>query len=473
MVRFLNAYFPVRTVLLCASEALLTALAFMLAIMAILGPLDGEVFIGYEQGGARIALVVGIFTLCMYYFDLYDPSVLHSQREVFTRLIQVFGAVCVIVALVYGSFPTMRLEQSVLGLGMLCAAALTAVWRRIFAFLNTLPVFQERVAILGDDELAQTLRQEIASRPELGFRVVAHLTEDYSRAVAARAVAGGTAVARTQAVAESPMVAELERMTRVQRVQRIVVAMRERRGRLPVEPLLELKKRGVIIQEGNELYELITGKVSLEALRPSMLLFSPGFQLSRSTQLLKRAFSLLISTVGLVLMSPVMLLIAIAIKLDSPGPAIFRQRRVGKQGKLFTLYKFRSMYQGADKGRPVRQDDDRCTRVGRWIRATRLDELPQLWNILLGDMHLVGPRPFVPEQENPLAEQIPFYTLRWSVYPGATGWAQVNRGYCETLAENAEKLAYDLFYIKNCSIGLDLLVAFKTAKILLLGRGAR
>jgi exopolysaccharide biosynthesis polyprenyl glycosylphosphotransferase len=470
VVRFLNAYFPVRTVLLCASEALLTAAAFLIAIMAILGPLDGELFIGYEQGSARIALIVGIFSLCMYYFDLYDSTVLHSQREVFTRLIQVFGAVCVIVALVYGSFPTMRLEQSVLTTGMVCAAGLTAVWRRVFAFLNTLPVFQERVAILGDDSLAHTLVEEITNRPELGFRVVSHITQDSYQALPARAVVGGAPVTTGQAPSGST---DLERLTRAHRVQRIVIAMRERRGRLPVEPLLELKRRGIVIQEGNDLYELITGKVSLEALRPSMLLFSPGFQLSRSTQFCKRVFSLLISTLGLLLMAPVMLLIAIAIKLDSPGPAIFRQRRVGKGGKLFTLYKFRSMYEGADEGRPVRERDDRCTRVGRWIRASRLDELPQLWNILLGDMHLVGPRPFVPEQENPLAEQIPFYTLRWSVYPGATGWAQVNRGYCETIAENADKLAYDLFYIKNCSIGLDLLVAFKTAKILLLGRGAR
>jgi lipopolysaccharide/colanic/teichoic acid biosynthesis glycosyltransferase len=184
-------------------------------------------------------------------------------------------------------------------------------------------------------------------------------------------------------------------------------------------------------------------------------------------------FSIVFSLLALLLTFPVMLMVAVAIKFDSTGPAIFRQKRIGKDGKLFTLYKFRSMYVGVDGDRPATADDARCTRVGRWLRATRIDELLQLWNIFRGDMHLVGPRPFVPEQESKLAKEIPFYNLRWSVRPGATGWAQINRGYCSTVEENAEKLAYDLFYIKNLSVGLDLLIIFKTFKILLLGRGGQ
>ena len=258
-----------------------------------------------------------------------------------------------------------------------------------------------------------------------------------------------------------------------QGVQRIIVALGERRGRLPVDALLQLKERGVQVQDGSELYEIITGKLNLDALRPSMLLFSPGFQLSPVFRFYKRMFSLLFGGVTLVLAAPFMVLIAVAIRLDSPGPVIFRQPRVGRHGRQFTLYKFRSMYTGSDNSRPAEERDERFTRVGRVLRAARLDELPQLWNILIGDMHLVGPRPFVPEQESCLVEQIPFYRLRWSVRPGATGWAQVCRGYCATVEDNSEKLAYDLFYIKHLSIGLDLLVVFKTAKTLLLGRGAR
>jgi len=171
-----------------------------------------------------------------------------------------------------------------------------------------------------------------------------------------------------------------------------------------------------------------------------------------------------------------MLLIAVAVRLDSPGPALYSQARVGKDGKLFTLFKFRSMRNGADTDSnhtPATERDDRITRVGYWLRRTRLDELPQLYNIVRGDMYFVGPRPFVPNQERELAEKIPFYRYRWAVKPGATGWAQVNRGYCATLEDNSEKLAYDLFYIKNMSIGLDILVLFQTIKILLLGRGGR
>ncbi|MGH9473615.1 MAG: sugar transferase, partial [Terriglobales bacterium] len=186
--------------------------------------------------------------------------------------------------------------------------------------------------------------------------------------------------------------------------------------------------------------------------------------------------SLLCAAVALALAWPLMLLVALAIRLESPGPVIFRQKRIGRGGRAFTLYKFRSMWTDADHGgapRPVQIGDPRITRVGRWIRRCRLDELPQLWNIARGDLHIVGPRPFVPEQELELAEQIPFYRLRWGVQPGATGWAQVQHGYCATREDNAEKLAFDLFYIKHQSLGLDLFIVLQTFKILLLGRGAR
>ncbi|HET6198776.1 MAG TPA: sugar transferase, partial [Candidatus Acidoferrales bacterium] len=174
--------------------------------------------------------------------------------------------------------------------------------------------------------------------------------------------------------------------------------------------------------------------------------------------------------------APIMALVAIAIRLDSPGPAIFKQERIGEGGKPFTLFKFRTMVDGADRDnnhRPAEKTDKRFTRVGKLLRRTRLDELPQLINIVRGDMYFVGPRPFVPNQEQECLEKIPYYRQRWAVKPGATGWAQINRGYCATIEDNKEKLAYDLFYIKNISVGLDLLIMFQTIKILLLSRGSR
>jgi hypothetical protein len=351
MIRFFNAYFPTRTVLLGASEAVLTTAAFVLAIIAAMGPFNAQMFIGYEQGGDRIALVVCVFIMCMYYFDLYDSTVLRSQREVFTRLIQVFGAVCIILSLVYSLFPAMRLQQNVFGAGALAAASVTVLWRRLFSLVSTWPLFMERVLVLGDGVLAQDLLKEIHDRRELGIQVVAHISEDQDWS-------------SWQRPGMPAFAAEIDRVTRVLRVRRIIVSMKERRGRLPVESLLALKKRGVMIQDGSELYQIITGKISLDSLLPSMLVFSPGFQVSRLFLLYKRTFSLVFSAVALLLTFPLMLLLAVVIRLDSTGPVIFRQRRIGKDGKIFTLYKFRSMYEGVDGGRPAAKDDARCAHRG-------------------------------------------------------------------------------------------------------------
>ena len=257
---------------------------------------------------------------------------------------------------------------------------------------------------------------------------------------------------------------------------RIIVALGERRGKLPVEALLELKSSGVRVQDDREIYETVTGKVPLESLHLSWLLFSPGFRVSQPLLIYKNVASFIISAIALLLSLPIMALIGLAIRIDSVGPVIFSQRRVGRGGKIFTLHKFRTMFDGADQGDnhpPAKLTDQRFTRVGRLLRRTRLDELPQFFNILRGDMHFVGPRPFVPDQEQKCLEKIPYYRQRWVVKPGATGWAQVNRGYNVTIEHNKDKLAYDLFYIKNISIGLDLLILFRTIKILLLGQGSR
>ena len=253
--------------------------------------------------------------------------------------------------------------------------------------------------------------------------------------------------------------------------------MNERRGNLPVSALLQLKRQGVSIQDGAEMYETVTGKLPIESLRVSWLLFSSGLEVSHFLKIYKRASSVVWSTVCLILALPVMVLIALAIRLDSGGPSIFRQRRIGLHGEIFTLFKFRTMKHialtRAKTIAPQRNLDSRFTRLGKLLRRTRMDELPQLLNILRGDMHFVGPRPFVPNQEMEWVERIPYYRQRWAVKPGATGWAQVNRGYNVTMEDNKSKLAYDLFYIKNVSVGLDLLILFKTAKILILGRGGQ
>lgn len=234
----------------------------------------------------------------------------------------------------------------------------------------------------------------------------------------------------------------------------------------------QLKAAGCQLEEGTVWFERLKRKLPVEMLDHRLEVpDAPTWALAA-----KRASDFVLAAAALLLLGPLMLLLAVVIRLDSPGPAIFKQRRVGCGGRLFTLYKFRSMRVNADQGSPARpalKDDPRCTRVGRTLRRLRLDELPQLFNVLRGDMALVGPRPFVPEQEQACERAIPGYTQRWNVLPGATGWAQVNRGYCSNLADNKEKLAYDLFYIKHFSLWLDLKIMCRTLKVMVLGRGGQ
>ena len=460
MIRLFNAYFPTRTLLLTVTEALLVTLAFVVAVVFWAGTaMDANIYLLYENGFGRIGLLVGIFITLMYYFDLYDTTVLSNRREVVTRLVGVLGSAFVALSVLYYAFPEISLVGTTLWLGVGIVAVTVPAWRKLFFVLNRSARFSERAILYGDGPLALPLMQEIGSRSELGVRVVGFVGDS----------------ADTPAGIPCFDDSDLQEIVEQRNVRRVVITMGDRRGKLRVEQLLKLKTRGVYIQDGPEYYESITGKIPLDSLRLSWLLFSPGFHVRAALRLYKRVFSLILGSLAIVITSPIMLLATIAVRLDSKGPAIFRQTRIGEHGKPFTVYKFRSMYEGSDKVKlsPAEHGDPRVTRVGKWLRRTRVDELPQLINIVKGDMAFVGPRPFVPEQEEECAAQIPFYRERWVVKPGATGWAQINRGYNATLEDNKEKLAYDLFYIKNVSVGLDLFIMFSTIKILLLGRGGR
>jgi sugar transferase (PEP-CTERM system associated) len=261
-----------------------------------------------------------------------------------------------------------------------------------------------------------------------------------------------------------------------ERIDKIVVALPDRRGTLPVQALLSCKQRGIEVEEGTTFCEKLSGRIMLENLRPSWLIFSSGFTVPRLLRLQKRVVDILFAIMGLVLACPIMVVIAGLIKLDSRGPALFTQERVGEKGKYFILMKFRSMYADAEAlTGPVFADEDdaRITRIGRFIRNMRLDELPQLLNVLRGDMSFVGPRPERPFFVEQYDKEIPYYTQRLSVKPGITGWAQVNYPYGSTLEDAEEKLRLDLFYVKNISLLFDLFIMLKTLKIAILGHGAR
>jgi sugar transferase (PEP-CTERM system associated) len=462
LIRLLHAYFPTRTVFLGISEACLVALAFVAATIARLGPSDATLMLGYEQGALKILLVSAAFMICMYYFDLYDSSILSNRREVLSRLVGVLGTVCVVLAVLYYLYPPLELGRGIFAIGFILVAGVLLLWRKIFSAINSQPQFAERALIFGDGPLATCLLRELESRPELGLRVVGHV-------LAERSESAGDPL-------EAVACEELSRAVKVHRVNRIVVAMGDRRGKLPVELLLSLKSGGVIIQDGTDVYEAITGKVPIESLRLGWLLFSPGFHLSRFLLIYKRLASMLVSILGLLLSLPLIPFIAMAIKLTSPGPVFYKQKRVGRGGTVFYCYKFRTMCADAeaDSGPTwVGDDDPRITPVGRLLRISRLDEIPQLWNVLKGDMSLVGPRPERPEFVDWLTREIPFYHLRHTIRPGITGWAQVRYKYGNSIEDAKEKLRYDLFYIKNMSPGLDFLIFFDTTKTILLGRGAK
>jgi sugar transferase (PEP-CTERM system associated) len=466
VIRLLNAYFPRRTFFLGVSEACLVALGFIAASIARLGATDAGLMLSYERGFLKVVLVSMAFVICMYYFDLYDSSILSNLREVLTRLVQVLGTTSLMLGGFYYIYPSLELGRGIFLIGTAFVAVLLFLWRRLFLVINSAPGLADRVLILGDGSLAEPLFREINHRPELALRVVGQIHEQPDGSVGVTGFDGSSNNAGDDLLA----------YTGSHPVHRVIVAMGDRHGKLPVEQLLTLKSRGVLIQDATEVYEAITGKVPLESLRLGWLLFSPSFSDFRVVLLYKRLAAVLVSALGLALCLPLIPLVALAIKLSSRGPILYRQKRVGRQGVIFSCYKFRTMRQDAeaDTGATWAADNDpRITMVGKFLRSSRLDEIPQLWNVLKGDMNFVGPRPERPEFVEWLSRQIPHYNVRHIVRPGITGWAQVRYKYGASIEDSEEKLRYDLFYVKNISLGFDLLIFFYTIKIILLGRGAK
>jgi len=258
-------------------------------------------------------------------------------------------------------------------------------------------------------------------------------------------------------------------------IDRVIVAMEDRRKAMPVRELLDLRLRGVVIEEASTVMERLLGKLPLDGLNPSSLIFTYGFNVKASQQIFRRLVSVTVSFLGLAVCLPFIPIIILAVRLSSPGPIFFRQTRVGLRGRPFSVIKFRTMRQDAEAQGAVwaTKNDPRVTRLGRFMRATRLDEIPQLWNVLRGEMGFVGPRPERPEFVQWLSSEIPFYELRHLIRPGITGWAQVRYRYGASLEETKQKLEYDLYYVKHLSLGLDLLIMFETVKTILLRRGAQ
>ena len=407
---------------------------------------------------------MGVCLLSLYINGMYDFAERLTNRQLTIQLSRAFFLAAVALCAIYFLFPKVLTGRGVFALAWFFAVPGIICWRLLLRRILKSDRFAERVLIVGADQKAIDIARETLDRKHLGYRVVGFLDDDPALQ--------GVSILNPRVIGTTDQARDLALL---HGATRVVVATLDFRGKVSMDSLLACKTSGVRVQEGAGYYEELTGKIMIEGLRKSWLIFSDGFVVSRAVLFAKRLLDLTAASIGLILAAPIMLLVAIAVRLDSPGPILFRQERVGRAGKPFTLWKFRSMRTDAEKNGAAWavQGDPRVTRVGRFIRKTRLDELPQLLNVLIGDMSLVGPRPEREMFVRQLTEACSWYEQRLVVRPGLTGWAQIKAPYASTFEESIEKLKFDLYYIKNLSIFLDISILLSTARIVLLGRGAR
>jgi sugar transferase (PEP-CTERM system associated) len=452
-------------------------LVLLLAEAALMfGVIIGAVYLRVGVAGAPYELIekhgyfkAGFATLfCLaafYLFDLYDFIVMHNRHELVLRLMQALGLAWIALALSFYAYPQLMLGRSVSLISLPMALALMVGWRISIHWFLGHPDFGERILIVGAGNLAVEVARQVLNQPDAGYRIVGFVGTDSEQI--------GKSLINPQVIG---LTEDLEAIVKRENIDRIVVAMGEMRGQLPTDKLLKLSLTGdVSIEEGASFYERVTGRVSLNMMRPSWLIFTGRGRQARLAAIARSGVHKAVALLGAVLSLPLVLLTAILIKLDSPGPVFYKQERIGRNGRPFVLAKFRSMKTDAEDAGPVwaSKGDERTTRVGRIIRKLRIDEIPQFWNILRGEMSFVGPRPERPHFVAQLAQEIPYYEQRHLIAPGLTGWAQIKYPYGASIEDARQKLQYDLFYIKNHSLLLDAIILFETIKIIVLGRGAQ
>lgn len=459
MIRIFRVFIPTSVVALLLSEIVLVLACYVLSIW-ILG-IDVQFYLFEENNYWKLLVITGLIILVLYFQDLYANLRIVSRILLVQQVCLAVG--CALLAMAFLGYlqPEFLLGRWLMIIGSLAVIMLLPVWRLAYWRYVIAGLRSERVLLLGSASILADVIAHIGDRPELGYSLLGYVCED------------------TPCDFPIPClgrVTEIRRVYEEHKPTRIVVGMAERRNRLPVQELLDIRFAGVTIEDAADTYEMAMHRVCSSKIQPSQLIFSAQLGPRAQALMLQNAYSLIIGIVGIIVTSPLMLLTALAVKLTSPGPVLYRQKRVGLNGKIFTLYKFRSMYVDAEKRTgPVwaKIDDPRITPVGRWIRQLRLDELPQFWNVVKGDMVIVGPRPERPVFVEALSSQIPYYRQRLAVKPGITGWAQINHKYGDTELDAMIKLEYDLYYIKHLSPALDFYIIFHTLKVMLLSRGAQ
>lgn len=456
----MNKFYPVRTVLFFLGEGALIFLSLMAVDWALLG--SGLFFLDLFPNTVRAFLVTLIFQLCLYFFDQYDFRNEVSLLNSFTRMTKAFGVGCILLSAVYYSLPSMIISTRIFWLGYLIICLTVSLWRGAYNLIVRKRMFVQNILLIGTGTLASDIAREIEGVQDSLYRIKGFVGAAEPAFNPHRALVRAT-------------LDDFEEFFKRHDIERIIVALDDQRGATPVTALLNYKMQGVPVEQGTTFYERVTGKILVQRISPSWIIFSDGFSLNRWKYDMKRVLDLFFSAILLFLSLPILLVTAICIKLDSPGSILYFQERVGEGNRLFKIIKFRSMCEDAEKNGAVwaKKNDDRTTRVGEVIRRLRIDELPQLWNVIKGDMSLVGPRPERKIFVDQLEQKIPYYTIRHNLKPGVTGWAQVCYPYGASELDALKKLEYDLYYMKNVSIAFDLLVIFKTVKTVLFKKGSR
>jgi sugar transferase (PEP-CTERM system associated) len=415
----------------------------------------------------RAVLIACVLQLVLHYCDLYDLRSLRDRRDLIVGVLQALGAASAILALLYYWIPVLSIGRGVFFIAAVFILVLITSWRLGFEWLSVRVGPAERLLIVGTSSAAVDLARELYSRRhELGVELVGFIDADESR-VGAPVLNPGY----------DGSIKDIPRIVGDRRVDRVVVSLADARGKFSMETLLQMKLQdGVRFDHLASVYEEFTGKIAVENLRPSYLIFSEGFRKTRTLAAAKRSLDIVVACLGLLLTWPLMLVVGALVRMTSPGPALYHQKRVGQRGHVFTVHKFRSMRQDAEAKTGAvwakAGADPRVTPIGQWLRRLRLDELPQFWNVLVGDMSFVGPRPERPEFVADLSQQIPFYGERHTVRPGITGWAQVRHRYGASVEDSMQKLQFDLFYIKRMSVAFDLFILLETIKTVLVRRGS-
>jgi len=464
MLRFFKQYYPIRNIFFVIGEGLFIYASVLFATWILLNP---ESFTLGNLFSRKASLIAFVCMICLYFNDVYDLQITNSYFELGIRLFQALGASSIILAFVYFLFQEMIIGKGIFFVTIIFSMLLIIIWRFFYKFVLTSGMFDQKIILLGSGGLGERIVNEILKRRDCGYKVSSVIMESHN---------GNLSSYQGIPVIYKKKFEGLGQMAKEMDIKKIILDLKEKRGAFPTRELLNCRIAGIDILEGNSFYEMLTGKLIVGQINPGWLIFSDGFRKSFALRILKRVVDVVLSFFMLLLLVPVFFITAVLIKLDSKGTVFFSQERVGENKKTYMVHKFRSMAANAEEhSGPVwaEDNDSRVTSVGKFIRKWRIDEIPQLLNVLKGEMSFVGPRP---EREffiKQLEEIIPYYGQRFSVKPGITGWAQVSYGYGASVEDAVEKLNYDLFYIKNMSIFIDLMIILRTVKIVLFGKGAR